>query len=417
MVTNRKRQLLQDAVASGIESPKELANFMAQATHESMDLRRLEESFRYTKSSHQISGNVSSALREGREALEAARLEALGGKPQRLAELMYGGRMGNDEPGDGFKYRGRGYIQLTGKSGYREAGKALGLDLVNNPELAADPENASKIAVWYWNKRVHHVAPESVTRATRIINGGINGLEDRKSRFAKLEKELTLEVVVQLRQGEAPASAAPLHQGAKGTAVRELQTYLKAHGHTDARGSEIKVDGQFGPSTRHALESFQRSQDLEVTGVADRTTWNKLHEPTRTHVPAATASLDHPTHPDHGLFKQAQGGVRKLDAEVGRTSDQLSDNLAAALVVAARKEGVNRIDHISLSLDASKVFVMQGALDSPLKQIACVPTVDSLSTPIAQSTRALETVLHQKLSEQTVQQAQHSPTIAATVRM
>ena len=116
MATDRETQLLLDATAAGMTSPRELANFMAQVTHESRDLTRLEEGFRYTKNIAQIP--VRSAMREGPEALEAARIEALQGKPEKLAELMYGGRMGNDEPGDGYKYRGRGYIQLTGKENY-----------------------------------------------------------------------------------------------------------------------------------------------------------------------------------------------------------------------------------------------------------------------------------------------------------
>ncbi|MGS8542328.1 glycoside hydrolase family 19 protein, partial [Salmonella enterica subsp. enterica serovar Anatum] len=82
--------------------------------------------------------------------LEQARKEALQGKPEHLAELMYGGRNGNDHPGDGYAYHGRGYIQLTGKSNYRAAAEALQLDLVKHPELASQPENAAKIAVWYW---------------------------------------------------------------------------------------------------------------------------------------------------------------------------------------------------------------------------------------------------------------------------
>lgn len=98
--------------------------------------------------------------------------------------------------------------------------------------------------------------------------------------------------------------------------------------------------------------------------------------------------LDHPAHPDHKLFGQAQAGVHLLDAKVGRTPDQKSDQLAAALVVAARTNGINRIDHVVLSTDASKVFAVEGALDSALKRIASIPTVEALSTPIALSTQA-----------------------------
>jgi len=119
--------------------------------------------------------------------------------------------------------------------------------------------------------------------------------------------------------------------------------------------------------------------------------------------------LDHPAHPDHALFKQAQGGVHKMDAEFGRAPDQRSDNLAAALAVAARSDGMSRIDHVALSTDASKVFAMQGTLNSPLKQITNVPTVASLDTPIAQSTHALGQVTQQKVVEEQSQQHNQHP--------
>ncbi len=203
MATDRETQLLRAAYASGITSPTELANFMAQVGHESGGLSRLEEGFRYTKGSWQISANVSSALREGPEALEAARLEALRGNPERLAELMYGGRMGNDAPGDGYRYRGRGYIQLTGKDQYRDAGEALGLDLVANPDLAADPENASRIATWYWQQNVPQAVRDDPRAAGAAINGRDppNGLADREARFERWQRDVTPELISSLAEG------------------------------------------------------------------------------------------------------------------------------------------------------------------------------------------------------------------------
>jgi len=102
------------------------------------------------------------------------------------------------------------------------------------------------------------------------------------------------------------------------------------------------------------------------------------------------AQITEPDHPGHALFKQAQAGVHQLDARVGRTPDHRSDQLAAALAAAAGAQGMDHIDHVALSTDASKVFAMQGTLNSPFKQIASVPTVESLDTSIAQSTHAWE---------------------------
>jgi hypothetical protein len=106
--------------------------------------------------------------------------------------------------------------------------------------------------------------------------------------------------------------------------------------------------------------------------------------------PPASPRLDHPSHPEHALYKQAQLGVHALDSQNGRVPDQRSDNLAAALVVAARNAGLSRIDQVSLSTDASKVFAVQGAPGSPVNQVAPVPTVDALNTSIAQSSKALD---------------------------
>jgi putative chitinase len=98
---------------------------------------------------------------------------------------MYGGRMGN-APDEGYKYRGRGYIQLTGKKNYEAAGHALGLDLVGNPDLASNPSVAMKIALQWWKDRpalVKAGRAGDVETATQIVNGGSIGLADRKQRF------------------------------------------------------------------------------------------------------------------------------------------------------------------------------------------------------------------------------------------
>jgi predicted chitinase len=201
--------MVKAAVEAGITSPKEIANFIAQISHESGNLTRMDEGFRYTKGIDQIP--VKSARREGDVALEAARKEALDGKPERLAELMYGGRMGNNEPGDGFKYHGRGYMQLTGKDNYRDIGNIIGVDLVAKPELAAAPENVSRIAVEFWKSNVPKDAREDVTKATTAINNGSNGLDERKKLYAELYKELTPSFLDEIKQQVASkqASVAP----------------------------------------------------------------------------------------------------------------------------------------------------------------------------------------------------------------
>lgn len=247
MPNDRETQLAQQAVAAGITSRKELANFMAQVSHESGGLTRLEEGFRYTKGIQQIP--VRSAMREGAEVLEAARVDALSGKPEKLAELMYGGRMGNDQPGDGYVYRGRGYMQLTGKDNYRAAGEALGLDLVENPDLAADPENAAKIATWFWKQNVPQAAREDVTAATQAINGGLNGLADRQTRYDDWHKTLTPEFMQAIGVGRQ-ALLAPL---------------LNDPRHTDYALFRAAADGVYAIDAQHNRSSDLRSDQLAAS--------------------------------------------------------------------------------------------------------------------------------------------------------
>lgn len=140
---------------ANITTPQQQAMFIAQLAHESGGFQFMEEI-------------ASGAAYEGRADL------------------------GNTQPGDGVRYKGRGYIQITGRYNYEQAGQALGLDLVNNPGLAARPENAARIAAWYWTSRNINEAANSgdFTQVTRLINGGTNGLADRQAYYARAQAAL-----------------------------------------------------------------------------------------------------------------------------------------------------------------------------------------------------------------------------------
>ena len=139
---------------AGIVDPTERAMFLAQMAHESGNFRYDEEI-------------ASGQAYEGRADL------------------------GNTQPGDGVRYKGRGYIQLTGRANYRDYGNRLGVDLENNPDLAKDPNIAADIAIAYWQQRVDRNAARAgdVRTVTRNINGGLNGLADRQNKFDKYMKE------------------------------------------------------------------------------------------------------------------------------------------------------------------------------------------------------------------------------------
>ena len=152
--------LSKEAQSQGIKG-KELAAFLAQCSHESGGFRYLSE----------IWGPSSAQVRyEGRRDL------------------------GNTQKGDGYRYRGRGYIGLTGRANYREAGAKLGLPLEQKPELVENPEIAAKTAVLFWKTYVQPKVSnwDDVRTITRIINGGYNGLDDRMMRFAAFKQSMNL---------------------------------------------------------------------------------------------------------------------------------------------------------------------------------------------------------------------------------
>ncbi|MGV3623967.1 MAG: LysM peptidoglycan-binding domain-containing protein [Archangium sp.] len=142
-------------VQGGINTPKRQAAFLAQLAHESGQLRYFEEI-------------ASGAAYEGRRDL------------------------GNTQPGDGVRFKGRGPIQLTGRHNYRIAGQALGIDLENNPTLAARPDIGFRIAVWYWNSRNLNAQADAgnFDAITRAINGGYNGKADRDRYWATAKRVL-----------------------------------------------------------------------------------------------------------------------------------------------------------------------------------------------------------------------------------
>ncbi|HEY4093537.1 MAG TPA: XVIPCD domain-containing protein [Luteibacter sp.] len=127
-------------------------------------------------------------------------------------------------------------------------------------------------------------------------------------------------------------------------------------------------------------------------------------------------ALDHPQHPDNALFKKVLEGVHQVDAKQGRTPDQLSDNLAASLTVAARKEGLDKVNHVLLDDPGVRTYAVQGELNSPLKQLASVDTAQAVATPVAQSSaqwqQAAETRQAQQneaLAQQNTQQQANRP--------
>ncbi len=220
------------------------AAFLAQLAHESGELRYMEEI-------------ASGAAYEGRKDL------------------------GNTQPGDGKRYKGRGPIQLTGRANYKKYGDLLGVDLVNNPTVAATKEVGFRIAGEFWKLNgLNELADQQNIKAiTKRINGGYNGLDDRTMYYNRAKKVLNKNDAV---DGSSPAPDPPtngqapaypgtvLRQGSKGANVRTLQQRLQDLGYS------VSVDGNFGPGTRGAVVAFQTKSGLTADGAVGPGTWKAL---------------------------------------------------------------------------------------------------------------------------------------------
>jgi putative chitinase len=209
----------------GIDTVLRAAHFLAQICHESAGFRTTEE------------------FADG---------SAYEGRPD----------LGNNEPGDGERFKGRGLIQLTGRANYAKYGTIIGVDVVADPEAAAEPVMSLKIACEFWKQhQLNRFADvDDLETVTRRINGGLNGLESRRTYLAKAKAFLT--------GGKMPRPHVRL--GDKGPDVAALQKGLLAAGHS------VTPDGDFGPGTDAAVKQFQASRGLQADGIVGPATWSAL---------------------------------------------------------------------------------------------------------------------------------------------
>lgn len=179
-------------LAHGIDRPLRLAHFLAQALHETGRGTVLFESLYYTTPARLLAifgqGNHSAAIR-AEEVNGLLRNEAA------LAERVYGlgnpakaHELGNTQPGDGYRYRGGGLLQTTGRGNYRRLKDLTGVDYEGNPALVVDPGHALLPAVHEWSQGGLNIAADrdDIVAITRTINGGLNGLAERRDLFAEI---------------------------------------------------------------------------------------------------------------------------------------------------------------------------------------------------------------------------------------
>ncbi len=167
---------------NSMTSPREIAYFLGEFAYESDQFCRLSENLNYTSPNRLVS-IFPSHFKDVEEAKQYA------GQPEKIANRVYANRMGNGEEasGDGWKFRGRGLPQLTGRDNYTEASKDLGIDIVANPDFLLSIAGAALIGVWFWKK--HNLSQWALAhnpqKVTEIITGCEIGYEARLSLIEK----------------------------------------------------------------------------------------------------------------------------------------------------------------------------------------------------------------------------------------
>ena len=278
--SNKKAERWYDAMVEifpkyDIDTPERIAGFVAQCAHESGDFKTLEENLNYSESAlNKVFGRYFG--KKKRDAKEYAR------NPEKIANYVYmdefrskAGALGNVKDGDGWKFRGRGLKQLTGRANYAAFGKTIDMTADEAADYVATEKGAIESACWFWNTRKLNDIADSgdITKMTKIINGGSIGLADRKKRY-----ESALDILGKTSQTKStpalktkPKVHMDTHQtlkiGSNGDDVTSLQEALK-----------IKADGSFGLNTKRAVRAWQKENGLISDGIAGPSTLKKLFD-------------------------------------------------------------------------------------------------------------------------------------------
>ena len=244
---------LQDTLARyQITSALRIAHFLAQIAHESAGFCTCEEF-------------ASGAAYEGRRDL------------------------GNTETGDGVRFKGRGLIQLTGRNNYKVYGERIGVDLIAHPERAEEPVTSLILACEYWTRTAgglnRFADQDDIISITKAINGGLNGLDDRRRYLARAKQALARTVAHGIAFSQPDGGLQVLRRGMASPAVEGLQRALTA------AGFPVGIDGEFGPGTEAMVRAFQRAKGMTDDGVVGPRSWAALGGPAQ---PAEQVTLVNP---------------------------------------------------------------------------------------------------------------------------
>jgi putative chitinase len=248
-----------------ITTDQRIAGFVSQCAHESQDFRALSENLNYKEET--LNKVFSRYFGPGkRNAAEYAR------NPEKIANYVYmdefrTSKLGNTQPGDGWRFRGRGLKQLTGRDNYTRFAKDYDMTAEQAAEWLETKEGALASALWFWNtNKLNAIADTgNVAALTKKINGGNIGLADRQQRFAKAMAALGGKIEAVVNSQITDAVTQVLRKGSKGDLVKKLQAALG-----------IGADGDFGQGTENALKKWQDRNGLTADGVAGPKTLAKL---------------------------------------------------------------------------------------------------------------------------------------------
>lgn len=248
----------------GIDTPRRVQHFLGQCACETTGFTQLEENLHYTTTAR------LRAVWPSRFKTDAAAAPYLR-NPPKLANFVYGGRLGNTGPNDGWLYRGSGCKQTTGKTNFVAVERETGIPVTKHPEMLRRFPEALESACIYWrDNRLNRFADAGdVVGLTKAIQGGSGGLADRRIYTDRAGR-------IDWTAGAAPAApqsqtADPiLRKGSRGEAVHRAQQLLASHGY------EIRIDSDFGSGTDNVVRQFQEDRGLLADGVIGPATWTAL---------------------------------------------------------------------------------------------------------------------------------------------
>jgi len=206
-----------------ISTPARMAAFCAQLAHESGQLQRWTENLSYRwERLRQVFPKYFPSDAEARP---------FDRKPERIANRVYASRMGNgpEASGDGWRFRGRGPIQLTGKDNYRACGQDIGVDLVEDPDRLATPEPGCLAAAWFWARNGLNALADAgdFVTITRRINGGLNGLAERRDFWERAKAAFGVPGVETAEVGAPAGARRPVSRPKRARPGRRRRTTAK----------------------------------------------------------------------------------------------------------------------------------------------------------------------------------------------